>query len=94
MDDGAVFPSDTVFKLASAPGSFGMILLVFFKRSGKLGDVNRVVRSEDSTGPQINKLPSVVVACASQTAAEDQGRSVTLFLFQWKNTTLFVQHQQ
>lgn len=42
------------------------------KRSGKLGGVNRAAGSGDLTGLQINKLPSVVVAGADQTAAEDQ----------------------
>lgn len=47
------------------------------KRSGKLGGVNRAARSEDL----INKLPSVVVAGAGQTAAEDQRGSVTHSVF-------------
>lgn len=48
------------------------------KRSGKLAGVNMLVGSEDSTGLQINKVSSVVVAGAGQqTAAGDQrGQSV------------------
>lgn len=56
------------------------------------GEVREACRSEDLT----NKLPSVVVAGAGQTAAEDQRGSMSqgLFLFQWKHLTHFVPHQR
>lgn len=62
------------------------------KRSGKLGGVNRAPGSQDFT----NKLPSVVVAGAGQTAAEDLRGSVTrsAFVVGGKETSYFVELQQ
>lgn len=64
------------------------------KRSGKLGGVNRAAGSEDSTGPQINKLSSGAVAGTGETAAEDQRGSMTRAVFvEWKFSTHFVPQQ-